>query len=134
MAFDEIQLVEESYKRCIAQENFFPDFYRNFMGKGPVIVEKFKNTDMNHQMNALKHGLQYMIMFAEGSKIASTKVESLGLTHDRNHRDISPELYDLWMQSLLETIKTHDELYTDELGHYWRNVMSHGIQHIKGMY
>lgn len=134
MADTEIQRVSASYKRCLESPEFFDVFYKNFTSKGPRVVEKFKNTDMKRQMDALKHGVQYMIMFAEGSKIAAAKVEDLGVTHDRNHRDISPELYTDWLKSLIETIKQFDPEYTDDLGRDWEEVMGHGIRRMKAMY
>ena len=128
---DEITLVTQSYERCMQSPTFFSDFYSHFMSKGRLIQEKFKNTDMTHQMNALKHGLQYMIMFASGSKIAATKIDDLATTHDRNHRAISPDMYEDWMASLLQTVKEHDKEYSKELAWAWKNVMSHGIVRMK---
>lgn len=130
----EVDQALASYKRCLESPEFFPDFYRFFKGKGSHIVEKFKNTDMNRQMEALRHGLQYMIMFASGSKIAAMKIEDLGITHDRYHRDIRPEMYDDWLASLLETIQRHDPEFNEELAMSWRNVLGHGIRRMKAMY
>lgn len=130
----EVEKVNESYKRCLEKADFFVDFYKNFAGKGPHIVERFAKTNMERQMNALRFGLQYMIMFASGSKIAAAKIEDLATTHDRNHRNIGPELYDAWTESLLETVQTHDPQFSDELAMNWRNVLGHGIRRMKAMY
>lgn len=134
MEQQELDLVNQSYNRCLENKDFFPHFYKNFTSKSPDIAERFKNTDMKRQMDALRLGLQYMIMFASGSKIAAAKVEDLGLTHDRHHRNITPELYEAWLQSLIETIKSCDPNYSDEIAMAWRNTLGFGIRQMKSMY
>lgn len=134
MEQNEVEQVNESYKRCLKNPHFFDDFYKTFMAQDAHIIEKFKNTDMNHQMAALRHGLQYMIMFASGSSIAAAKVEDLAVTHDRNHRNIPAHMYDAWLTSLLATIQKHDPECTDNLLRDWRNVLSHGIMRMKTMF
>jgi hypothetical protein len=134
MGNDEIARVKESYQRCLESQEFFDVFYKNFTAKGPHIVDKFKDTDMKRQMDALKHGLQYMIMYAEGSKIASAKIEDLGTTHDRKHRDITEGMYMDWTRSLVETIAKFDPQFNQDLARDWENVLSHGIRRIKAMY
>ncbi|WP_413559035.1 globin [Bdellovibrio sp. HCB209] len=131
---DDIDRVNASYQRCLLIPDFIADFYQNFTAKGPHIVEKFKGTDMKRQIDTLKHGLQYIIMYSSGSKIAMTKVEDLGVTHDRNHRNITPDLYEAWVTSLIETVRKHDPQYSDELAMSWRNVLSYGIQRMQNMY
>lgn len=134
MEQSEIDLVGESYKRCLEVPTFFEDFYAIFTAQGPHIREKFEKTDMDRQMHALKHGLQYMIMYATGSKIASAKIEDLALTHDRHHRNIVPEMYDAWTASLLKAVQKHDPQYSDTLGMSWRNVLDHGTRQLKAKY
>lgn len=134
MEQSEVELVNESYQRCLQAQSFFTDFYAIFMAHGPEIREKFAQTDMNRQMHALKNGLQYMIMYATGSKIAAAKIEDLALTHDRHHRNILPEMYDVWTASLLKTVKKHDPEFSDTLAMSWRNVLDHGTRQLKGRY
>ena len=127
MQTEEAEIVNQSYKRCLESPSFMSDFYEVFMAKDGHIREKFSHTDMSHQMRALRDGIQYMIMFAAGSHIAEAKVEDLALHHDRDHRNIAPALYEIWVQSLLETLQKHDPLYSEELALHWRNVLAHGI-------
>lgn len=132
---DELKLVSESYQRCLQDAQFISNFYQLFFSQGGLTVsERFKNTDMKRQMAVLRDSLQYMIMFASGSKIARGKIEDLGYTHDRLHRNITPEMYKIWLSCLLMAIEKADPNFNEALKRAWASVMSHGIVKMKGMY
>jgi hemoglobin-like flavoprotein len=128
------QRVNASYGRCFLSPGFFEDFYQAFMGASPRIAEKFANTDMEAQRAALKDGIIYLIMYYRGSGSARRKIEQLGRTHSRKGRDIPPDLYEIWLRVLLETVDKHDGPLTPERRQDWETVLRKGIQVMKAQY
>jgi hemoglobin-like flavoprotein len=121
-------LVQQSYGRCCMAEGFFDDFYTAFVNKSPVIAEKFAHTDMAKQKQLLRQGITYMLMYYKNSKLAGSKISSIAETHARGHFSIAPEMYNLWLETLLETIAAHEPMFDEKLKTSWQNVMLKGIQ------
>jgi hemoglobin-like flavoprotein len=124
--------VMQSYGRCCASPTFFDDFYQQFLASSPKIREKFTGTDMPAQKQLLRQGILNLVMFARG--MPDGKLRALGNSHSREGFDIRPELYDLWTQSLLETIGRHDQQFAEPLRRDWREVLNKGIEVIKSHY
>ena len=59
----------------------------------------------------------------ERKEQASIAVEEIGESHNRRGHDIRPELYELWLDALCESVKKHDSEYTGELESMWREAM-----------
>lgn len=124
--------VMQSYGRCCAKADFFDDFYQHFLASSPKVREKFVNTDMVGQKRLLRQGILNLVMYARG--MPDTKLKALGQTHNRHGFDIGPELYDIWLHSLLSTIKKHDQHYSPEIADAWKDVLIKGINVIKAHY
>ncbi|SDH55654.1 hypothetical protein SAMN05216588_105223 [Pseudomonas flavescens] len=124
--------VMQSYGRCCASPAFFDDFYRHFLDSSPAIREKFAHTDMPAQKLLLRQGILNLVMHARG--MPDSKLRALGCTHARAAMDIRPELYDLWVDSLLATIARHDPHYAPQTRHAWLGVLRQGIAVIKAQY
>ena len=124
--------VMQSYGRCCASPDFFDDFYASFLASSPVVRDKFSRTDMTAQKQLLRAGILNLVLFARG--MPDTKLRALGESHSRERLDIHPQLYDLWITALLNTIKVHDgELQQQDL-QAWRLVLNKGIDVIKAGY
>ncbi|BBP81272.1 hemoglobin-like flavoprotein [Pseudomonas alcaligenes] len=124
--------VMQSYGRCCANPDFFDAFYRRFLDSSPQIRAKFTETDMPAQKALLRQGILNLVMFARG--MPDTKLRALGATHSREGFDIRPEMYDLWVESLLLTIAEHDKEHSTEVRSAWREVLNKGIEVIKSFY
>lgn len=124
--------VMQSYGRCCASSAFFDDFYQNFLAASPQIHEKFHYTDMPAQKLLLRQGILNLVLYARG--MPDTKLRALGCSHARDALDIRPELYDLWVDALLKTIRVHDHAWDEETGPAWREVLNKGINLIKSYY
>ncbi len=48
------------------------------------------------------------LISAESESAALAELKERVETHDRNHLDIKPELYDLWLESLVLTAQEFD--------------------------
>lgn len=125
-------LVFQSYGRCCRNDAFFIDFYDYFMSSSEVIKNRFINTDMAAQRHLLRNGIMQLILHARG--MSDRKLRALGESHNRNHYDIKPEWYELWLSSLLKTVRKHDPDHTQALESAWVEVLTPGIQLIKGAY
>lgn len=124
--------VMQSYGRCCANPAFFDDFYQHFLASSPAIDDKFAHTDMAAQKRLLRQGILNLVMHARG--MPDTKLRALGCTHARTAMDIRPELYDLWLESLLKTIMVHDSQADAATLQSWREVLVKGISVIKAGY
>ena len=54
--------------------------------------------------------------------------------HNAKHLDIGAELYDLWLDSLLETVKDCDPDFSPEVAKAWEEVMMVGIHYLTVRY
>ncbi len=54
--------------------------------------------------------------------------------HSRVRLDIKPELYDLWLDCLVQAVSEFDPSYDKNVELAWRNVLAHGIQIMKSGY
>lgn len=124
--------VMQSFGRCCRCEHFFDDFYVNFRAMSPVIRSMFADTDMESQKNLLRAGILNLVLYARG--LPDTKLKALGHSHSRKGLNIQPELYDLWLAALLQTIQQHDPELTAIDQEAWRNVLTKGINVIKSYY
>ena len=114
-------------------EPFFSDFYKEFILSSREVAEKFKNTNMEKQRTMLKASFYHMLSFST-AKEPPDFLDRIAKTHNRDHYDIRPELYDLWMECLIGAAKKHDSQFTDNVELAWRLVMAKGIVYMKFQY
>ncbi len=125
-------LVMQSYGRCCASSGFFDSFYQYFLASSPEIRDKFAHTNMPAQKPLLRQGILNLVMHARG--MPDTKLRALGCSHARGALDIRPELYDLWLQALLQSIGEHDGQCDANTRLAWHEVLNKGISVIKAQY
>ena len=120
--FDE---VVASYHRARESGPFFDTFYEILLGKSPEIAAKFIHTDFARQKLMLKQSLLEMLNYYCGIESTRKEIERIGALH--RQLEIRPEHYELWLDSLCETVARHDPEYQPELEGLWRNAMRPGI-------
>jgi hemoglobin-like flavoprotein len=123
-----------SLSRCLADPGFLTRFYELFVGSSPEVAEKFKHTDFDKQKRALSSSLYVMVMAMEGGAPALAYLERIAEQHGRNDLDIRPELYDSWLNCLIQAVREHDPQFTEELERLWRETMQVGIGFIRERY
>jgi hemoglobin-like flavoprotein len=138
MEHDNAQLVQQSLGRCLLNKSlgkdFLDAFYDEFLASDPRIKPMFAKTDMAKQKNLLKHGLTMIIMFSSGIGMARTSIQQLALQHDRNHLNVEPGMYNLWLNSLLRCVEKYDRKYNDALGAAWSEILEPGVSAMKQAY
>ncbi|MCB1174345.1 MAG: hypothetical protein KDK39_12305 [Leptospiraceae bacterium] len=129
-----LAIVRESYGRCAMQATFFEDFYETFMRSSPEIMPFFDKTNMAKQRQLLREGISFMILFADNNAGGEMAIEHIGKIHDVKHVNVRPELYPLWINSLLECIGKHDKHHNEEIRDAWKAVLDIGIRRFIAMY
>ncbi|MEX2214038.1 MAG: hypothetical protein WD768_07920 [Phycisphaeraceae bacterium] len=128
----------DSYKRVLggstSQENaFFDDFYERFIAASPTVAQKFQHVDMTFQKQMLKQSLILLAnLFA--TKRIPDGLREIARKHSSGAADIPPELYQLWLECLLATVKKADPRYGDDVELAWRMISSQGIAFMTFMY
>ena len=90
----------------------------------------FSNTDMQKQNELLSDAIDSLISFSEGDVAARRHLDEIALSHDREHLNIKPEWYPLWMEALRDTIHESDPGATTQLLADWNTVLQPGVNHI----
>ena len=131
---EDIAVVEQSLARACIAGDPFERFYQIFLSADPQIKPMFEETDFNKQNKLLKAGLANLILFAQDSDYGKLKVDEIGLSHSKAKLDIKPELYSIWLNSLLKAIAEFDSEYNEEKAQAWTRVLSSGIEKIIDAY
>jgi len=133
---ERIDVFKASLRRCLGPPTFLERFYELFLASSPEVKEKFKDTDFERQKVALRDSFFVMETVAESSPGSPpwASLHQLALTHDRHHRDIRPELYDLWLSSLIQAVSEYDPQFSEEVEQAWRETLKVGIEHMRSAY
>ena len=131
------KLFDKSYERVktvIKNDRcFFDAFYDRFIQFSPEVAQHFKHTDMQRQKKVLEKSFYSLLIFYATNN-ANDYLEEIAIQHSKSALDINPGLYDLWLESLIETVKEYDDHFTPETELSWRLVLSVGITYMKFKY
>jgi hemoglobin-like flavoprotein len=130
-----IERYEQSLIRCSSCKNFLDEFYDRFRASSPEVAEKFAGTDFAKQKRALRASF-FLIVSAIGDKSGGPEhyLKDVAIRHSRKHLDVGAALYDLWLDSLLATVKSCDPECDPYVLHAWEQVMVKGIHYMLGFY
>ena len=129
----DVELFNDSIERCSCRPDFLRRFYTLFLASSDTIAKKFEHTDLRKQARLLKTSL-YIIMLASGESERIVHLERLAKRHSRAELDIKPELYDLWLDRMVQAIKEFDPMFDPETETAWRRVLQPGIEFMKSRY
>jgi len=134
---DYLTFFRESYDRAMETESqrdeFLEAFYEAFLSKSNEIAVKFAHTDMQRQKEMLHQSLRHMVDFSVQRR-ASEELREIAERHSVSQIDIDPGLYDIWLDSLIETAQLFDPLFTEEIELAWRVVLAPGVVYMKFKY
>lgn len=130
------EIFRESFKRALGNSSYNRDFigrfYEIFLSKSDRIAEHFKNTDMSAQKTMLHDSLHLMVEFYSSRK-TNKYMERVAKVHNHAHRDIPTDMYEVWLDSLIESVKEFDVEFDDHVELSWRLVLAPGITYMKYM-
>lgn len=130
------QLFDRSFERCRARDDrepFFESFYNRYLKTDQRVAKVFANTDMVRQQKMLEKSFYRLLIFYVNNS-ADDYIEQIAIRHNRNNLNITPDLYDLWLQALIETVSDYDPDFDDSIELSWRLVFSSGITYMKFKY
>lgn len=87
---------------------------------------------MATQRHLLRNGVLQLILTARG--MPDRKLKALGESPNRTNYDIQPEWSSLWLEALMKTVRRHGPPYTKDLEKAWKEVLTPGIDLIRGAY
>lgn len=131
---EELELFNDSLERCTVNPDFLDHFYRTFIGSSTEVAEKFKHTDFKRQKILLKTSFYMMMLAAMGKSEANVHLARIAEVHSRKGHDIRPELYDIWLDCLVQTVEQFDPAFAANTERAWRNMMMPGIEFMKSRY
>jgi len=130
-----LEIVDSSLQRCSREPRFFDRFYDRFLASSPKVRERFAQTNFVRQKRALRGSLWMMLLAAEDEvKGPERYLRPLADMHSSRQLDIGTELYDLWLDCLLETVAECDPEHNAEVRHAWEQVMMVGIHYMVTRY
>jgi hemoglobin-like flavoprotein len=127
----DIELFNDSLERCTQNRSFMERFYDLFVASSPEVMEKFKFTDFRRQRRMLKASLYMLVFAAEGRPEGFVHMEEIAKKHGAGNLNVKPEMYDLWIESLLKTVSEFDRGFNPEVERAWRNMLHAGISYMK---
>ena len=126
--------VHQSYIRA-GSKKLVSEFYVRLMAASEEIRKKFEGVDMTDQASLLSHAIVMSFLFVDkNQQVAKKCLDDVRKTHAQGNLNIEPELYDIWLECLLETVALCDPHVNDELLSDWHDVMSVAINHIREGY
>ena len=132
MTYD--QIFSSSYQRALGndyyQADFIGSFYEHFFSKSTSIADMFANTNMSMQKTMLHDSLHILLDFYKDRELTDS-LHKLAEIHGRSGLDVPDELYDLWTESLIETVARFDPEFDRDVELAWRLVLAPGITYIK---
>ena len=130
-----LERFEDSLRRCNADPDFLDRFYERFLRSSPKVREKFLGTDFIRQKRMLQASLQLLLVAAQDdSKRPTPYLDEVAARHSASQMAIGAELYDLWLDSLLATVREVDPSWGPEVEQAWETVMTVGISYLVSRY
>jgi hemoglobin-like flavoprotein len=127
-----IGLAQESLGRLNAAPKFCATFYQLLLESSPVIPPMFAATEFEKQCKQLRHGLGLLLAYAKHKN--PILLERVAVRHSRRDVNVAPDLYALFLESLLKAIAIHDPQFSPELDQAWRAAVTPGVDFMKSMY
>ena len=109
----DIELFNDSIERCSRKPDFLRRVYTRFLASSDTVAKKYEHTDLRKQARMLKTSF-YIMMLASGESERNVHLERLAKLHSRAELDIKPELYDLWLDQLVQAVIEFDPIFDSE--------------------
>jgi hemoglobin-like flavoprotein len=132
------RIFNDSYERvrhCPGRSSseFFTTFYNLLVATSDEAASKFRNTDMAAQVRALQSSVAFLLNFFITNRQDENLIR-IAERHSKRGMDVDPELYSVWLECLIETVRQFDPKFNDDLERAWRVVFSKGIEFMTSRY
>ena len=130
-----IATFDQSLHRCDNNPQFLDLFYERFLASSPKVRQRFENTDFAKQKRLLRASFYLILLASEDPENGPERyLGYLATRHSASDLAIGSELYDLWLDSLLGTVKECDPEYSPEVEEAWEGMMGIGIDYMLRRY
>ena len=126
--------VRGSFARCCRNADFIDNFYHRLANEAPAVGPMFAETDMRTQDTLIRAGISHLIDFADRVDGVRSKIDELGVKHNRHHLDVKPELYESWIEALIQAAAECDDFFDEQVESAWREVLRPGIELMASAY
>ncbi len=127
-------LFDESFARAtqdqIDGQDFFGAFYLRFLAADARVADRFAQTDMARQRSMLRKSFHHMANFYVSTEV-SDYLARIAESHGPGQLNIPPDLFDLWLDTLLGVVRDFDPAYSMEVELAWRVVLAPGLAYMK---
>lgn len=134
VAPDQIRRAKDSYRRCCERDRFLHEFYRNFFDDCPEAAPMFADSDLDRQTRLLRHAIGLLLLFPAQPDGEPNLLARVAERHSRRDLDISPDLYEPFVDSLIRTVGEHDPEFDSGVEAAWRATLSRGVAYMKSKY
>lgn len=125
------RVFNDSYERVMnspeRSRNFYMEFYKLLIETSPEAARKFEHTDMNQQIRSLRASVGVLMAYSQNG-IRQDHLFRLAERHGPKGVDIQPELYTVWLNCLIDTVRAFDRRFNERVEDAWRFVFSKGIE------
>ncbi len=126
-----LEIYNDSFEYCLANEGFLPRFYELLMESSPEVREKLRNTDIQRQAKILKKSLYFLTMVSVGTNDAHDELIRIGKSHGAQGLKIPAYMYDIWLDCLLQAVKEFHTVWHPVIERSWRKMLGPHIAVLK---
>jgi hemoglobin-like flavoprotein len=130
----EMKTFHESLERCLGSGEFVVRFYERLTHASPEIAAKFRGTDFEVQKRKLTASLYMVLLLDEHSPEGRIHFERIAQLHSKQALDIRPELYDRWVDTLVETVRDSDGEFDEDVERAWRSLLRPAVEFMRSRY
>ena len=130
---DYMATFKASFARVTGEElrsQFFDLFYERFIASEKEVAALFAETDMSRQKDMLRESLVELMEFCVTME-SNPYIVTLARVHGVRGRNIPLHMFDLWLDSLVATVRRVDPGQNENVEAAWRVVLAPGIAFMK---
>jgi len=129
-----VETFHESLARCQMHQDFLHRFYKRFINSSEEVRKKFQSTNIAKQVRAMSSSFYLIMLSADGNPESQLHLDRIATLHNKKNVDIQPELYEGWLDCLVDTVKECDPRFDFKIENAWRQMMRPGIEQLKAAY
>lgn len=124
----------DSYERSLAAPDFVDAFYQRLFERCPEAKPRFAQTDFDRQKKLIHHAFGLLLSFPTGAEGEPTILTRLAERHSRRDLGIDPSFYPPFLESLVDTLRSYDPMFSPEVERAWRMTLSKGVAYMQSRF
>lgn len=109
---------------------FFQSFYQRFIEADPRVGKHFVDTNMERQQKMLEKSFYRLLVFY-ATNSTDDYLEEVAIRHSKLVLNIELDLFDVWLECLIDTVREYDPEFSDDIELSWRLLLATGIAYMK---